>query len=619
MSELTLTVVRISFLVLLWVLVLIIVSGDARRPAAAAASPARPAAPTAVRGERPVGQAAAASRASAAVPRRSWSSPSGALAGTTVSLGSAADHDRSRARLHHRARRRLRLQPARPDLPAADGQWVVEDLGLHQRHLPGPAPSLTGPTPAADRRPGPYRQDRPRAAEVARHDARRCATPPAPTSAWSAPGQRGLRLRRAAPARRRRRHGRARRRRGRELRGRSPHSRRSTTTTRDGDLLDALRQRDHRGATSASATPSTPSPQLEGMGTTLTALLWAGSRIGLAHVGDSRAYLLRDGELDADHPRPHLRPDPRRRGPDHARGGGHHPQRSLLTRALGTARTPSRTSRSARSGSATGTCSAATASRRSSARTRSTRRSQSEPAAGRGRPARRARAARRRPRQHHRIVADVVDSVDPSAEPSGVPGRRSRWSRRRGPRALAAHPRRSRRRRAAPRRARAGHGTPSLDPEARARRRKILRRPVAACARRAWSLIGAFLAFDAWTRTQYFVGVHDGQVTIFRGIPQDVLGPQPRRHLRGPADRRHQPVPDPAAERRRHDPRLEPRARARDRRRAREHPVPGPRHRRLRRRRRGRRHGPAGSHPPCPPGAAPRPARPSAATTEVQP
>ncbi|MEU6460496.1 MerR family transcriptional regulator [Streptomyces sp. NPDC046976] len=32
-------------------------------------------------------------------------------------------------------------------------------------------------------------------------------------------------------------------------------------------------------------------------GTTLTALLWTGSRLALAHIGDSRAYLLRDGEL----------------------------------------------------------------------------------------------------------------------------------------------------------------------------------------------------------------------------------------------------------------------------------------------------------------------------------
>lgn len=37
--------------------------------------------------------------------------------------------------------------------------------------------------------------------------------------------------------------------------------------------------------------------ELDGMGTTLTALLWGGTRLALAHIGDSRAYLFRDGEL----------------------------------------------------------------------------------------------------------------------------------------------------------------------------------------------------------------------------------------------------------------------------------------------------------------------------------
>src|SRR5262249_23623239 len=38
-------------------------------------------------------------------------------------------------------------------------------------------------------------------------------------------------------------------------------------------------------------------PSLQGMGTTLTAMLWSGSRLALVQVGDSRAYLLRDGDL----------------------------------------------------------------------------------------------------------------------------------------------------------------------------------------------------------------------------------------------------------------------------------------------------------------------------------
>ena len=36
---------------------------------------------------------------------------------------------------------------------------------------------------------------------------------------------------------------------------------------------------------------------LSGMGTTLTAVLWAGDQVGLAQLGDSRAYLMRGGEL----------------------------------------------------------------------------------------------------------------------------------------------------------------------------------------------------------------------------------------------------------------------------------------------------------------------------------
>ena len=37
---------------------------------------------------------------------------------------------------------------------------------------------------------------------------------------------------------------------------------------------------------------------LQGMGTTMTAVIFSGDRAALAHVGDSRAYLLRDGRLN---------------------------------------------------------------------------------------------------------------------------------------------------------------------------------------------------------------------------------------------------------------------------------------------------------------------------------
>jgi serine/threonine protein phosphatase PrpC len=38
-------------------------------------------------------------------------------------------------------------------------------------------------------------------------------------------------------------------------------------------------------------------PATRGMGTTLTAMLWSGRAFALAHIGDSRAYRLRDGRL----------------------------------------------------------------------------------------------------------------------------------------------------------------------------------------------------------------------------------------------------------------------------------------------------------------------------------
>jgi protein phosphatase len=75
--------------------------------------------------------------------------------------------------------------------------------------------------------------------------------------------------------------------------------------------------------------------ELEGMGTTLTALWLDGDEALLAHVGDSRAYLCRDGELSMiteDHT---LVQRMVREGKLTRDEADHHPQRSILTRALG--------------------------------------------------------------------------------------------------------------------------------------------------------------------------------------------------------------------------------------------------------------------------------------------
>ncbi len=70
------------------------------------------------------------------------------------------------------------------------------------------------------------------------------------------------------------------------------------------------------------------------MGTTLTAMLFSGSKIGMVHIGDSRAYLLRDGEfaqITKDDTYVQMLVDEGRISPEEASS---HPQRSLLTRAL---------------------------------------------------------------------------------------------------------------------------------------------------------------------------------------------------------------------------------------------------------------------------------------------
>ncbi|RSM40829.1 protein phosphatase [Actinoplanes sp. ATCC 53533] len=98
-------------------------------------------------------------------------------------------------------------------------------------------------------------------------------------------------------------------------------------------LVDALR---HAVGTANQTLRDTvdANPHLEGMGTTLTAVLFSGSKIGMVHIGDSRAYMLRQGEfaqITKDDTYVQMLVDEGRISPEEASS---HPQRSLLTRAL---------------------------------------------------------------------------------------------------------------------------------------------------------------------------------------------------------------------------------------------------------------------------------------------
>ena len=95
-----------------------------------------------------------------------------------------------------------------------------------------------------------------------------------------------------------------------------------------GDLLGALAEAVRRGAHRAVRR------RIDGeAATTLTALLWSGSRLALAHIGDTRAYRLRDGELGQithDHTYVQSLVDEGRLTTAEAAA---HPQRSLLVQS----------------------------------------------------------------------------------------------------------------------------------------------------------------------------------------------------------------------------------------------------------------------------------------------
>jgi PPM family protein phosphatase len=105
------------------------------------------------------------------------------------------------------------------------------------------------------------------------------------------------------------------------------------TQVPEAELLNAL---DHavRRAKTALSDMAREDPSLSTMGTTLTALLWSGSQLGLVHIGDSRAYLVRDGkvfQITNDHTLVQSLLDDGKITEDEVSS---HPQRSLLLRAL---------------------------------------------------------------------------------------------------------------------------------------------------------------------------------------------------------------------------------------------------------------------------------------------
>lgn len=99
------------------------------------------------------------------------------------------------------------------------------------------------------------------------------------------------------------------------------------------DLLYQLREAVSGGNAAISELVAND-PDLDGMGTTLTAMLFSGSRMGMVHVGDSRAYLYRNAQFAQITRDDSFVNELLEQGRITADQAATHPQRSLLLKAL---------------------------------------------------------------------------------------------------------------------------------------------------------------------------------------------------------------------------------------------------------------------------------------------
>ncbi|MCT1619132.1 MULTISPECIES: Stp1/IreP family PP2C-type Ser/Thr phosphatase [Janibacter] len=258
-------------------------------------------------------------------------------------------------------------------------------------------------------------------------------------------------------------------------------------------------------------------PELEGMGTTVTAIMRARNKLILAHIGDSRAYLLREGRLaqiTKDHSFVQTLIDEGRITEDEA---STHPQRSVVTRVLtgDAGDEPDIGAREARLGDRYMLCSDGLSGFVALDTIEEILTAGISP--GRAADDLVSLALRAgAPDNVTVVVADVVDSgTGPSTQPQVVGSAALRRPAKRVDTSPAA--------RAAALTAGDDDEEVELAEESPSRRARWLRRIGGFAV--ALLLLGA-VAYGgyAWTQQQYYVGARDGHVTIFRGVAQD-LGP----------------------------------------------------------------------------------------------
>jgi len=275
-------------------------------------------------------------------------------------------------------------------------------------------------------------------------------------------------------------------------------------------------------------------PELAGMGTTVTAILRTGNKLAMVHLGDSRGYLLRDDELTqvtTDHTFVQHLVDS---GKITAEEAANHPQRSVVMRVLGDfdlALTPDLSMREARPGDRWLLCSDGLSGFVSTDTICETLRTTPDVDECADRLLQLALRAGG-PDNVTVIVADVVDldTVPDGTQPSGKPQVVGAAALTRNePTAAADGPAARASALVAVVRSARGRGTHDDDTETddddeeRPRRRGGLFMWVVAAV--AVLVVAAVGGGGYWmTQTQYYVGVDNGEVAIFRGVDAS-LGP----------------------------------------------------------------------------------------------
>lgn len=252
--------------------------------------------------------------------------------------------------------------------------------------------------------------------------------------------------------------------------------------------------------------------EVSGMGTTLTAALVEGGRARLAHVGDSRAYLFRDGELHLvteDHT---LVRRMVQEGEISAEEAETHPHRNILTRVLGVdgAVVVDEGLLDLREGDRILLCTDGLSGMVGAGEIAAILGGTRDPQEA----ADRLVAAANRAGGVDNITAVILDVAD-----GGTPGEPARPAHvtSRSPRSPADPPTTTPPVPAAPAR-------PAPSPRRPADRSRVLRRTGLGAGVALAVIVVGVVALRLYLDAQWFVGVSDGRVAVFRGVPAEVAG-----------------------------------------------------------------------------------------------